>query len=60
MIADDASLVAALRCKLYEGLKAHSAALGIPMVGGAFEQAVLARAEGELSGITAAQVNKEV
>lgn len=54
MISDDASLAAALRRKLYEGLKAHSAATGIPLVGGAFEQAVLVRAEGELSGMTAA------
>lgn len=57
MILDDPSLIAELRRKLHEGLKAHSAATGIPLVGGAFEQAVLVRAEGELSGMNAAQVS---
>ena len=57
MILDDPSLIAELRRKLHEGLKAHSAATGIPLVGGAFEQAVLLRAESELSGMTAAQIS---
>ena len=50
----DERLAAELRQKLYEGLKAQFVGVGIPQVGGAFEQAVLARAEQELTSLKSA------
>ena len=57
MVSDgDNALAGELRRKLQEGLKAHSIGAGFPLVGGAFEQAILTRAENELSGLSPAQV----